>query len=218
MKIAISHLHIALTAGHGHDDIIVYLWHSSPKPRTHTISSELAPANQQSSRSFCVTTWNARGLKSGEPYLLSFSKYLVVTEHWLWPFEAQRLATVNKDFAAEIVIDRRLNENSSLKWGVGVLWKKSLDAVPISGIESDRIVGVTLKLSSSQPSCLTVLSVYLPCADQGLQVFCEHLIELQRLVTEAQQCGLVVVLGDFNAHLGHLGFSRGIGHSPKDYY
>ena len=222
VKIAISHLHIALTAGHGHDDITVYLWHSSPKPRTHTISSELAPANQLSSRSLCVTTWNARGLKSGEPYLnylsQSTSDIIVVTEHWLWPFEAQRLAKVNKDFAAEIVIDRRLNENSSLKQGcggVGVLWKKSLDAVPISGIESDRIVGVTLKLSSSQPSCLTVLGVYLLCADQGLQVFCEHLIELERLVTEAQQCGLVVVLGDFNAHLGHLGGPRGIGRSPN---
>ena len=85
------------------------------------------------------------------------------------------------------------------------MWKKSLDAIPTTGIKSDRICGITVKLSTSQPQYLTIRCVYLPCADLGMQVFCDHLIELERLVTEAQQCGLVVVLGDFNAHLGHLG-------------
>ena len=66
------------------------------------------------------------------------------------------------------------------------LWRKSLDAGPISKIESGRICGIRVKLSTS-PSCLmTILGVYLPCADQGIQVFRDHLIELERLVTEAQ--------------------------------
>ena len=46
-------------------------------------------------------------------------------------------------------------------------------------------------------------------------MFCDHLIDLEWLVTEAQQCGIVVVLGDFNAHLGHLGGVRGSSGSPN---
>ena len=44
---------------------------------------------------------------------------------------------------------------------------------------------------------------------------CDHLVELEQLVTEAQQYGLVMVLGDFNAHLGHLGGSLGSGSAPN---
>ena len=46
-------------------------------------------------------------------------------------------------------------------------------------------------------------------------MFCDHLIELERLVTEAHQCGLVVVLGDFNAHMDHLGGVCGSSGSPN---
>ena len=45
-----------------------------------------------------------------------------------------------------------------------------------------------------------------------MQVFCDH---LELLVTKAQQCGLVVVLGDFNAHLGRLGGVCGSSGSPN---
>ena len=170
--------------------------------------------------SMCLTTWNARGIKHGEPYLSSLSTssdVIVVSEHWLWPFEASKLSQVNGEFSAEVVTDKRLNENSNLKrgcGGVGIMWRKSLDAVPITGIQSDRICGITVKLSSTQSQYLTILGVYLPCADQGIHVFCDHLIELEQLVTEAQQRGLVAVLGDFNAHLGHLGGSH-VGESPN---
>ena len=125
--------------------LTVTLWHSLPTPSAPLLHSKSISVDNPASRKLCITTWNARGLKAGEPYLNHLSQrisdVIVVTEHWLWPYEAQKLSHVNEDFAAEVVIDKRLNENSTLKQGcggVGLLWRKSLDAVPISGIESDR--------------------------------------------------------------------------------
>ena len=80
---------------------------------------------------------------------ITMSDVIVATEQ---PFEAHKLAKVNKEFHAETVTDSRLNESSSLNHGcggVGILWKKSHDAVPISGIQSDRICGIRIQLSST---------------------------------------------------------------------
>ena len=40
-------------------------------------------------------------------------------------------------------------------------------------------------------------------------------MELERVISEAEQIGSVVVLGDFNAHLGVLGGCRGIGEANQ---
>ena len=64
---------------------------------------------------------------------------------------------------------------------------------------------------SSEPAELTTLGVYLPCADLGLETYCEHLVELESLILEGQRLGPVLIAGDFNAHLGPLGGVRGQG-------
>ena len=46
----------------------------------------------------------------------------------------------------------------------------------------------------------TVIGVYLPCADLGTETYCEHLIELERIISDHQRLGPVVIMGDFNAH------------------
>ena len=56
----------------------------------------------------------------------------------------------------------------------------------------------------------TVIGVYLPCADLGTETYCEHLIELERIISDNQRLGPVVIMGDFNAHLGALGGERGV--------
>ena len=50
--------------------------------------------------------------------------------------------------------------------------------------------------------------------DQGIECFREHIIELENLVSESQLHGVVIVAGDFNAHLGCLGGPRDVG-SPN---
>ena len=50
-----------------------------------------------------------------------------------------------------------------------------------------------MKLSPSEPVELTILGVYLLCADLGLVVDCEHLVELERLISESQRYGPVLI-------------------------
>ena len=45
----------------------------------------------------------------------------------------------------------------------------------------------------------------------GMECYSEHLIELEWVVSEHQPHGPVIVMGDFNAHLGTLGGERGMG-------
>lgn len=55
-------------------------------------------------------------------------------------FGSHRLSHVHPSFTAEVTTDRRLDENSSLTRGCGgegVMWKKTLNACPITGIASD---------------------------------------------------------------------------------
>ena len=56
-----------------------------------------------------------------------------------------------------------------------------------------------------------IIAVYLPGSDMGMECYSEHVIELERVVSEHQPHGPVIVMGDFNAHLGTLGGERGMG-------
>ena len=45
----------------------------------------------------------------------------------------------------------------------------------------------------------------------SVDVYGKHLVILERVITESESLGSVVIVGDFNAHLGKLGGSRGLG-------
>ena len=80
------------------------------------------------------------------------SDVIILSEHWLWPFEMHKLKEISPEFDAECVTDSRLNETSSLTrgcGGVGILWKKSFDVTPIGEIhvDSDRICGIRMRLT-----------------------------------------------------------------------
>ena len=60
-------------------------------------------------------------------------------------------------------------------------------------------------------SLVSVIGVYMPCSDQGLECYRDHLIQLERVISESSLLSPVVVLGDFNAHLGSLGGKKGQG-------
>ena len=165
-----------------------------------------------------LTTWNCRGFTIGEPYIHQLaedgSDIIVVTEHRLWPYEAKRLSEVHPAFAAECSTDSRLHDKSDLArgcGGVGVMFRKSLNVSPISNVSSDRICGIRVHLTSPELSCITVLGVYLPCADQGMDAYCSALLELEHLISTSSSHGPVMIAGDFNAHLGPLGRPRGLG-------
>ena len=48
---------------------------------------------------------------------------------------------------------------------------------------------------------LSGIGVYLPCLNQGMELYQNTLIELESVVSESAQLGPVIVAGDFNLHL-----------------
>ena len=60
------------------------------------------------------------------------------------PFE---LHNIHPNMAGSAIADKRLNRDSSLVrgcGGIGIIWNKKLKAVPIAGIDSDRICAISI--------------------------------------------------------------------------
>ena len=201
VKILNIHLHTVLTKP---DSLLVTVRAWKVKP-THTnfrenIDLREPPPNLPGQRvphsNLKIVTWNCRGLSSGEPCIHHLAEegydIIAITEHWLWPYEAERLCIIHPSFTAEVKTDSRLNENSTLQrgcGGVGLMWRKTLNATPVSSISSDRICGLSLKLSLPEPTEVSILGVYLPCMDMGIECYCNHLVELEHLISQRQQLG-----------------------------
>ena len=209
------HLHTALTSAVATPNV-VRLWQSGntrtlkEKSTESSTTGSLPPlsSDQSINPSLTFVTWNYRSLSSGEPYIHQLAEcgndVIVVGEHWLWPYETERLANIHPAFSADVKTDRRLTEESTLRrgcGGIGIMWRKTLDATPIPSISSDSICGLSIR-SSDQETVFSVIGVYLPCADLGVEYYCEHLMELERLISDQQQQGPVIVMGDFNVHFG----------------
>ena len=90
------------------------------------------------------------------------------------------------------------------------MFRKFLNVFPLPGISSDHLCGIRVRLTSPEPSCITVLGVYLPCADQGMDAYCNTLLDLEHLISTSSRYGPVLIAVDFNAHLGPLGGPRGL--------
>ena len=74
-----------------------------------------------------------------------------------------------------------------------MLWRKDIGATAISGISSDRICGIRFTVDNTDGSVMSVVGVYLPCLDQGMDIIREHLVELERVISEMELLGPVVV-------------------------
>ena len=157
-----------------------------------------------------VTCWNCRGLSNSIPYLNhlmeSGSDIMVLSEHWLWPYELHKLNEIHPDYEGLGRADARLTDSSGIAHrgcgGVGMVSKKSLDVTPMTDIESDRICGIRVKkLSGYDELWMSIIGVYLPCLDLGINLYRDTLINLERVISEYAHWGPVIIAGDFNAHL-----------------
>lgn len=188
---------------------------SSP-PSLHP--SSLSVMKKPSKSGMKISCWNCRGLSTSLPYLDTLlnpengSKIMILSEHWLWPYDLHKLddIMISEDYNALGKSDSRLNdarEGGRGCGGIGILWHKSISASPLPDITSDRICGIRFSLDDGDGSVMTVIGGYLPCLDQGVDCYRDHLVELERVISDAQQIGSVCVLSDFNAHL-HVGGVR----------
>lgn len=131
-----------------------HLTHRISPPSPHKTSSNTYPTSTITD--LHVVTWNCRGVSTATPYINHLinkgTNIIALTEHWLWPYQLSCLNQLHPDFTSFGQGDKRLNEKSDLSKGCGgvsLIWKKSLNAKPISDLQSDRICGVQLDLEAS---------------------------------------------------------------------
>ena len=86
------------------------------------------------------------------------------------------------------------------KGGVAILWHKSLDhhVTPLD-ITSDRICGIHYRLN--QHLNFYILQVYAPSSNHSVQVYWDFIDHLHAIISMYCHYGLVILMGDFNAHL-----------------
>ena len=224
VKIKKAYFHDAVQSGR-ENHCLVAVWRTSGRRdldggaalgRTSVGHSELSTCTP--APLIKIVAWNCRGFSSGKSYVESLfddgASIIFLSETWLWPYEVNRLGELGDDFDFWGRADLRLNECSERGrgyGGIGFLWRKTVGASPIAQLDSDRVGGIRVALGKGVGSVLSVIGVYLPCNDQGLDVYKEHLVELEQIVSDSLLLGPVVVVGDFNAHLGSLGGPRGVG-------
>ena len=88
--------------------------------------------------------------------------------------------------------------------GGNTLGGKSLDVTQIYDIQSNRICGIRVRKALDDDTWISILGVYFPCLDLGIDLFHDCLVELERVISESECLGPVFVVGDFNAHLGSM--------------
>ena len=159
-----------------------------------------------------IKTWNCRGLSNSIPYirqLLFDCDILVLQEHWLWPFQEDLLKDISQEFRFCSVFDSRLNPESQLRKGCGgvcILWKKGLSTSPLSSVTSDRFCGI--QVSTPLGITISVIGVYMPSSDVSHEVYVSYLNDIDSLLSSLPTDNPVLVIGDLNCHLGHLGGNR----------
>ena len=130
VKIHKTSLHSALSHARA-NGCIADLWRGAqsrwipPPDPSHT-------TRHSSSYNFLtVTTWNCRGLATATPYLHKLvergADIIVLSEHWLWPFDLYKLDEVHPDFTG---LGDKIREEAVVEWAFcgENLWTRSQSA------------------------------------------------------------------------------------------
>ena len=129
-----------------------------------------------------IAAWNCRGLSNGLPYcelLADSHDIVIISEHWLWPFELHKIQNIHPNMTGTAIADNRLNPECSLTrgcGGVGITWNERLKATPVVGTNLDRICAITIDCATTS---ILVIGVYLLTTDHPTEDFhqCLHILE-----------------------------------------
>lgn len=86
------------------------------------------------------------------------------------------------------------------------MWKKSLNLINFPHQLSDRVCGAQLFLPQS--GILTILGVYMPSSESPEDVYSFQLEVVDESLSKIHPSSPVLLVGDLNCHLGHLGGPR----------
>ena len=126
--------------------------HAAPSPAV--LTTEVRAANNQAHQTaeadtptsdFKIAAWNCRGLNKALPYIETLAEehdVIVLSEHWLWPYETHKFLNVHPDMLGLAITDKRLTPECHLSNGCG----------GIGGRASKSLQSQVLTLTESVPS------------------------------------------------------------------
>lgn len=162
-----------------------------------------------------IMTWNATGIMSSSSYLASVLStetidFCGISEHWLYQNNTHFLDKIDNNYTSLAVSDSDLYIPSGRKvgkGGVAILWhtRHSNKVTPLS-IDDDRIVGIHYHVSTLMH--LYIFQVYLPCSNHSIQYYREYIEKLENIISLYSGKGMVVIIGDINAHLKSAHFCK----------
>ena len=122
VKILESCLQSAVDSGRRHG-CFVDRWCAQASVRRFERSDFTAPDRKISQSGIQLSCWNCRGLSTSLPYLKSLleegSKIVVLSEHWLCPYELHKLSEIDEEYEAIGKSDSRLTEEREGRRGCG---------------------------------------------------------------------------------------------------
>ena len=129
--------------------------------------------------------------------LITSFDIFVISEHCL--FEEQ-LDLLNQ---ASVLDNHPLLSGNNAHGGVALLWKWALNdyIIPLTSINSDRILGIQCNLTDSNPLCIS--GIYLPSSSHNTDEFCEYFDYLWALYGPLSVKRYVILMGDLNGDLGN---------------
>ena len=192
---------------------LVYVWKNHVSCPSSRSSLHASPSCQHLD-SIQIATWNCRGLQNSITYIKHLLSQgvdiLVLQEHWLWPFELDQLGSIDPHFEYTAVCDHRLSPSSTLTRGCGgcaILWRKSIPAVPVSLLESDRICSIQVPFEGCQLP-LTIVGVYMPSSEYPQETYNEYFNGINQALSALPLSSPLLLVGDLNCHIGKLGGLR----------
>ena len=202
-------------AGSSHDNRLHTTIHDSTRDNIITFDSRsnLHILNS-SSMLLKLCCFNVRGLTSNSHYiekLLRDCDVIALSEHWLHDYNLNLIHKLNKDFKFFPMASPREEDPVYCvprlirgHGGVALGWRTSLDQFvsPLPFVSTCRMVGIEFNPTNFP---LFIISVYLPSRYGCTDDFKEALDQLEAIIMLLPPGADIIIMGDFNADIGHLG-------------
>ena len=169
-----------------------------------------------------LITWNATGVMSSCTYIVDMLKLknvdiLGISEHWLRDVDLHFLDQLDSNYKSYAVCDRDLckpNVKLVRKGGVAILYnvKHSKRISPLC-INDDRIIGI--QYQCSEDLYMYIFQVYLPSSNHSISKYKEYMEKLSNITQMYCEKGVVVLMGDINAHISSSKFTKTIDNRGK---
>ena len=197
---------------------MIHSWLIVPLTLTVLCASIMHTPNTNSVNQLRIKGFNMKGYTRSRLYideLLNECDILCFSEHWLYENEFHKIRNNHSQYDSLIRQSNDLNSDTYSgifgHCGVGIMWNKALNTVitPIEAYKHDRIC--VIKVTFKNGEVIHVVSVYLPHRSCNISSFEDVIIDLENLISDLNVQGHVIVIGDFNAHVGCEGGPRGWG-------